>query len=74
MFMDAVPRPAALLLLAGLLLAGCGASSAEKTNERRQTPEAGFVVLRAEPVSLVAELPGRTAAYEVSEVRPQVSG
>lgn len=34
----------------------------------------GVVVVREEPVPLVTELPGRTAAYETSEVRPQVDG
>jgi membrane fusion protein (multidrug efflux system) len=37
-------------------------------------PEAGYVVLKAESVPLVIELAGRLSAYEVSEVRPQVSG
>jgi membrane fusion protein (multidrug efflux system) len=32
------------------------------------------VTLRAEPVTLVRELPGRTSAFLVAEVRPQVSG
>jgi membrane fusion protein (multidrug efflux system) len=32
------------------------------------------VVLQTQPVPLTAELPGRTSAYETSEVRPQVSG
>ncbi|WP_414714122.1 efflux RND transporter periplasmic adaptor subunit [Sphingomonas sp.] len=34
----------------------------------------GFVTLREEPVTLTTELPGRTAAFETSEVRPQVNG
>ena len=34
----------------------------------------GVIVVREEPVALVTELPGRTAAYETSEVRPQVDG
>src|SRR6185503_2614025 len=37
-------------------------------------PEAGYVVLKQENVPLNLELPGRTAAFESSEVRPQVSG
>jgi membrane fusion protein, multidrug efflux system len=36
--------------------------------------EAGFVELKSESVPLRLELPGRTTAFEVSEVRPQVSG
>ncbi|MDF3066515.1 MAG: efflux transporter periplasmic adaptor subunit [Polyangiaceae bacterium] len=32
------------------------------------------MVLQAQPILLTTELPGRTSAYETSEVRPQVSG
>lgn len=32
------------------------------------------MVLEAQPLLLTTELPGRTSAYETSEVRPQVSG
>lgn len=53
------------------LLASCG-----PRNEGRQqpTPEAGYVTVTTESVSLPVVLAGRTAAYETSEVRPQVSG
>lgn len=37
-------------------------------------PEVGVVTLRQEPVTLTSNLPGRVAAAETSEVRPQVSG
>lgn len=40
----------------------------------KPTPEAGFIVARATSVPIVTELPGRTAAYRIAEVRPQVSG
>jgi membrane fusion protein (multidrug efflux system) len=36
--------------------------------------EVGVLVLQPESVLLTTELPGRTAAFETSEVRPQVSG
>ena len=59
-------------LLTFLPLGSCGGSSEE---ERAQpTPEAGYIVARAEAVPVVAELSGRTSAYEMSEVRPQVTG
>jgi membrane fusion protein (multidrug efflux system) len=32
------------------------------------------MTLRAQPVSIVTELPGRTVAYRIAEVRPQVNG
>lgn len=34
----------------------------------------GVIVVSEQPVTLSAELPGRTAAYETSDVRPQVDG
>src|SRR5690606_24289843 len=37
-------------------------------------PEVTVATLRAEPVLLTRELPGRTRPYQVAEVRPQVSG
>ncbi|MFL6691072.1 MAG: efflux RND transporter periplasmic adaptor subunit [Alphaproteobacteria bacterium] len=37
-------------------------------------PEVGVVILHARPATLTAELPGRTAPYRISEVRPQVNG
>jgi membrane fusion protein (multidrug efflux system) len=58
-------------LAAGLLAAGCR-THAEPTPPSR--PEAGFVVVAARDVPLDIELSGRTTAFEVSEVRPQVTG
>jgi len=52
-------------------LAACGRPS-EKHDP--PTPEAGYVVMTAQTVPLEIELTGRTAAFETSEVRPQVSG
>jgi membrane fusion protein, multidrug efflux system len=40
----------------------------------RPAVEAGYVELHSEIVPLRLELPGRTTAFEISEVRPQVSG
>jgi membrane fusion protein (multidrug efflux system) len=67
-------RSSATLLIACVLLAACG--SAKEAGNRRQNsvPEAGFVVVKSQRVPLTIELAGRTAAYQTSEVRPQVSG
>jgi len=58
------------LAMTAFSLSGCGT--------RKETPppppEAGFVVVKAQAVPLMVELPGRTSAFETSEVRPQVSG
>jgi len=60
------------LLLAGatLGLSACG----ENEPAPAPIPEAGYIVVQAKAVPLMIELPGRTAAFETSEVRPQVSG
>jgi len=63
-----------LWFVAGLsvLVASCSGSNDHKKDTT--PPEAGYVVLKAETVPIYVELSGRTAAYETSEVRPQVSG
>ena len=63
-----------------LALSACGKGESEAgggPGGRRGpqgTPEAGFVIVQRQNVPLVTELAGRTAAFETSEVRPQVSG
>lgn len=56
-----------------LLLAGCGKEDAAGP-QARPAPKVGVVTLEAQPFTLTTELPGRTAAYRVAEVRPQVDG
>ncbi|MBB4859401.1 membrane fusion protein (multidrug efflux system) [Novosphingobium chloroacetimidivorans] len=59
-------------LLASFLLAACG--SGEKEQTAPPTPEVAVVEVKARPATLTVTLPGRTAAFETSEVRPQVNG
>jgi membrane fusion protein (multidrug efflux system) len=54
-----------------LALGACGGSS---TQPAPAAPQVGYVVMTGQPVTLSNELPGRTSAYEASDVRPQVSG
>ena len=54
----------------GLSLAACG----KKPPPPPPPPTVGYVVLRGQPVPLVADLPGRVTAFESSDVRPQVNG
>ena len=61
-------------LTLALLLTACGKENKREKDASKATPEVGYVVLKAESVPLNVELPGRTAAFETSEVRPQVSG
>lgn len=73
--------PGTALWLAMLLLSACGSGAAEDQKAGGRggrggggTPEAGYIVVQPTSVPVVAELAGRTSAFEVSEVRPQVSG
>jgi membrane fusion protein (multidrug efflux system) len=56
------------------LLAGCNQQPAAQSTARTVKPEISAVTLHPQSVAITAELPGRTSAYLVAEVRPQVSG
>ncbi|WP_226633439.1 efflux RND transporter periplasmic adaptor subunit [Novosphingobium profundi] len=60
-----------LIPILGLLVSACGGGSQQA---EPQPPEVGVMAVRTETVDLQAELPGRTSAYETSDVRPQVNG
>ena len=51
-------------------LAACGAHAPPPP----PPPQVGYIVLRAAPVTLTSELPGRVSALESSDVRPQING
>ncbi len=53
---------------------GLVACTQDKPRAAPPAAEVGVVTLQSQQVALQSELPGRTAAYLVSEVRPQVSG
>ncbi|MNF30420.1 Multidrug resistance protein MexA precursor [compost metagenome] len=59
------------IALATLLLTGCQEASAPPPAE---TPKVGVVTLQPQSFTLTTELPGRTSAYRIAEVRPQVNG
>jgi membrane fusion protein (multidrug efflux system) len=56
-----------------LLLAGCGAS-VDANKQGMQVQNVGYVEVTTTSVPLVSELDGRVAAFQSSEVRPQVAG
>ncbi|MEI9989130.1 MAG: efflux RND transporter periplasmic adaptor subunit [Rhizomicrobium sp.] len=60
----------ALVVVSCLFAAACGGGAPPK----RPPPTVGVIVIKAAPVQLTANLPGRTDSYAVSEVRPQVGG
>jgi membrane fusion protein, multidrug efflux system len=55
----------------GLIMSGCGSQQAAP---KAAAPEVAVVTVQAEQVVLTTELPGRTSAYFVAEIRPQVNG
>lgn len=65
-------RTVALLSLA--LLAGCQKEQQAAAPQTLPPPQVGIVTLEAQPFTLSTELPARTAAWRVAEVRPQVNG
>ena len=66
------PLAAILMLSGAVVLSGCDDKSQQSA--QKSAPEVGVVTLKAAPVNMTTELPGRTSAYRVAEVRPQVSG
>ena len=53
-----------------LLVAGCGGANEQK----KETPAVTYIEVTTTPVDIEVELSGRTTAFMVSEVRPQVGG
>jgi len=70
----------AALLLSALLLAACGSSDSAGGGGRGGRggaggpAQVGYVIVQQGSAPIEQELPGRVAAFQVSEVRPQVSG
>ncbi|MFK3660665.1 efflux RND transporter periplasmic adaptor subunit [Scandinavium sp. NPDC088450] len=60
------------LLTSTLFLNGCDDSGDKQS--LNQTPQVVVHVVTRAPLSVVTELPGRTTAFRIAEVRPQVSG
>ena len=66
------PRRLTLIaaLGASLALAGCGKAQAPQA----AAPEVGIVTVKSRPVAVTTDLPGRTSAYRIAEVRARVDG
>jgi membrane fusion protein (multidrug efflux system) len=60
------------LVLGGVVLGAC--SKPSETEAASATQEVGVLEIQAQAVTLTMELPGRTSALQISEVRPQVGG
>ncbi|UZE25088.1 efflux RND transporter periplasmic adaptor subunit [Pseudomonas sp. B21-056] len=68
-------KPAVTALVTAIalasLLSGC---KKEEAAPAAPPPQVGVVTLKTQPFTLTSELPGRTSAFRVAEVRPQVNG
>ncbi len=60
-----------LLLASGLIFGGC---DRPKQTMAPPAPEVVTVTIEPARVVLMTDLPGRTSAYRISEIRPQVNG
>src|SRR4051812_12895632 len=70
-------KPAVTVLVTAValasLLSGCSKKD-EAAAAAPPPPQVGVVTIQPQPYTLVSDLPGRTTAYRVAEVRPQVNG
>ncbi|MFH1740380.1 MAG: efflux transporter periplasmic adaptor subunit, partial [bacterium] len=62
------------VLVFGLTLTGCDKNSDDSGARQSGPTEVAVAVVQPERITLTTELPGRTSAYLIAEVRPQVSG
>src|SRR5437763_9355761 len=76
-----IRRRFAVILGTALLLTGCGSGDPKGAAGGRGGPggamgpiQVGYVVVQQGSAPIVQNLPGRVSAYQVSDVRPQVSG
>ena len=56
------------------ILTGCGKPPGAGGLPPMGTPEVAVVTVQTEKATLITELPGRTSAFRVAEIRPQVNG
>ena len=69
----AVPK-LVLCLVATTTCIATGCNDAHSNPPSPGPPTVSTVTIEAQPVTLSTELPGRTVAYRVAEIRPQVNG
>jgi membrane fusion protein (multidrug efflux system) len=68
-------KPALIpLVIAGLSISLLSACGKETPAAKPTKATVGVVTIQAQPYELTTDLPGRTAAFRIAEVRPQVDG
>lgn len=69
-----LPLAAVLMLSGSFILVGCDNKDAKQAGNQQQAPEVSVVTVKKQSLNVTTDLPGRTAAFRVAEVRPQVNG
>lgn len=64
--------PLSGFIVCAALLTGCDGQ--ENPQQHAQAPQVSVHIVKCAPLAVTTELPSRTDAYRVAEVRPQVSG
>ncbi|MDN3380350.1 MULTISPECIES: efflux RND transporter periplasmic adaptor subunit [unclassified Pseudoalteromonas] len=60
-------------LASAVILSGCD-QSPQISQQAKQAVPVGVITLKSQPLTLTKELPGRVAASQVAQIRPQVNG
>ena len=72
-FLPSIKSAGAIALIcSAAFISGCNESSVGAP--KAPAPEVGVFTIESKPLAITTELPGRTTAYQVAEVRPQVGG
>lgn len=66
------PLAVVLMLSGSTALTGCDEKQSQQQSATAQ--DVSVVTMKSEPLQITTELPGRTSAFRVAEIRPQVSG
>ena len=61
-------------LVVFLLLSACGQEETANAEPSAEPPQVGYRIVHPQTVTLTTQLPGRTVAFRMAEVRPQVDG
>src|SRR5215475_11092578 len=71
---SAWPCGLAGVFVLSVAVSGCNESQPQAQAQAGPPPAVDVVTLHAQPVTLTTDLPGRTSAYRIAAVIPQVSG
>ena len=61
-------------IVASIVLTGCDSAAEQPKASVHQAMPVGVVTLKSQALTLKKELPGRISAFQIAEIRPQVSG